>query len=91
MAITAVFSIPDMNAAQYDRVIEQLEAQGQLHPDGRLHHVANANGGGWHVVDIWESEEKLGAFAEVLMPIIAELGVTPPTPTLYAVHNTIVP
>ncbi len=89
MAITAVFSIPDMDAAQYDRVIEQLEAQGQLHPDGRLHYVAN--GGGWHVVDIWESEEKLGAFAEVLMPIIAEPGVTPPTPTVYAVHNMILP
>ncbi|MCH7516220.1 MAG: hypothetical protein IIB08_03685 [Bacteroidetes bacterium] len=39
--------------------------------------------------DVWESEEKFGAFGEVLMPIMSSAGVTPVPPKITPVHNVI--
>jgi len=90
MAIAAVFEIPGMTDVQYDRIIEGLEAAGVGAPDGRLYHVAAPSDNGWLVVDIWQSEEQLGRFANVLMPIAADAGAAPPAPRVYPVHNIIV-
>ena len=78
MAITAIFEVPGMDAGHFDKILAALDEVGQVEPDGRLFHVAAAAEGSWLVVGVWESEEKLGAFAEKLMPIIAGLGITPP-------------
>ncbi|MCA1674431.1 MAG: antibiotic biosynthesis monooxygenase [Actinobacteria bacterium] len=86
MAITAVFEVPGMNADHFDKILAALDDVGQAQPDGRLFHVASPTDGGWLVVDVWESEEKLGAFADILMPIIAGVGVTPPQPRIAPVH-----
>jgi hypothetical protein len=86
MAIAAVFEVPGMNADHFDRILAALKEAGQADPDGRLFHVAAPTDDGWLVVDVWESEEKLGAFAGVLMPIIAGVGVTPPQPRIAPVH-----
>jgi hypothetical protein len=87
MAITAVFEVPGMTADQFDKILVELGGAGQSEPDGRLIHVACPTDGGWLVVDVWESEEKLGAFAGVLMPIIAGMGITPPQPRIVPVHH----
>ncbi|RMD97969.1 MAG: hypothetical protein D6814_08495 [Calditrichaeota bacterium] len=89
MAITVVFQVPGMTAAQYDRVITDLEAKGLGAPDGRMFHLASSTADGWFVVDVFESQEKLGRFAEDLMPILAAAGVTPPEPVVYPLHNMI--
>lgn len=86
MAITALFEVPGMNADHFDKVLDGLDEAGQVEPDGRMFHVASPTDGGWLVVDVWESEEKLGAFAGILMPIIAGLGITPPQPRIAPVH-----
>lgn len=75
-----------MNADHFDKIRVALAEVGQTEPDGRLFHVAAPSEDGWLVVDVWESEEKLGAFARVLMPIIAGLGVSPPQPRISPVH-----
>lgn len=87
MAITAVFRVPGMTAAQYDQTVRELEAKGAGKPDGRMYHVAGPTAEGWMVVDVWESEEKLGRFGETLMPVLIANGITPPQPTIYPVHN----
>ncbi len=89
MAVTAVFEVPGMTSQQYDTVIKNLEARGAGAPDGRLYHVASPTPDGWLVVDVWESEEKLGKFAETLMPVLASAGVQPPAPKVYKAHNII--
>ncbi len=89
MAITVVFTVPDMSGSQYEGIMRDLAASGQGAPDGRLYHVASRDGAGFLVVDVWESEEKLGRFADLLMPIVARNGVTPPQPRLYPAHNVI--
>jgi hypothetical protein len=86
--IIALFDLA-MTAGQYDQVIKDLEAAGQGSPKGRLHHVASAKAGGWLVVDVWESPELLNEFAQTLMPILQQNGVTPPQPQVYPVHNII--
>ncbi len=89
MPITAVFKVPTMTSEQYDKVIKELEVKGVGAPDGRLHHVASPDGGGFFVVDIWESEEKLDKFAQVLIPTLKGVGVTPAEPEIRPVHNII--
>jgi hypothetical protein len=86
MAISAVFEVPGMTAEDFDKILAGLEEAGQVTPDGRIFHVASPAEGGWLVVDVWESEQKLGAFAATLMPIIAGLGITPPDPRVAPVH-----
>ena len=87
MAVSAVFEVPGMTADDFDKVWGALEEAGQAEPDGRIFHVASPMEGGWLVVDVWESEEKLGAFAGILMPIVAGLGITPPKPRIAPVHH----
>jgi hypothetical protein len=41
------------------------------------------------VLDVWDSEEALGRFAERLMPIVAAAGATPPPPEIRSVRNVI--
>lgn len=88
-AITAVFDIPGMTSKQYDQTVKDLEAAGAGAPKGRLFHVASSKPGGWFVVDVWESEESMGAFAQTLIPILQKSGVTPQQPQIYSVHNVI--
>ena len=89
MAIAAIFEVAGMTAEQYDQTVADLEAKGAGAPDGRLSHVACPTDSGWFVMDVWESEEKMGQFAEVLMPILGAAGITPPEPRILQVHNTI--
>src|SRR5438552_15634365 len=88
MAIMAVFHGPDFTKAQYD-ALRKVVLWEQQHPDGViLHSCAFDEQGGLRVVDLWESEEKLNAFFETrLGPGFAAVGVNPPPPQIYPVHN----
>ena len=89
MAIVVIFDIPGMTSGQYEQVIKALDAAGAGTPDGRIYHVASTAENGWQVVDVWESEEKVGQFAETMIPILAQAGVTPPEPKISSVHTII--
>ena len=87
MAIGMYFSAA-MTPAQYDEAIKRLEAAGGGMPRGREYHASFIEEGKL-VFDVWESQEAFEAFGQTLMPILAELGVTPPTPNVAPIHNTI--
>ena len=89
MAITAVFDAPGVTIQQYEQIVGNLEGVGLGAPDGRIFHVANQTENGWLVVDVWESEELLGKFAETLMPMFDAIGVTLPPPRILQVLNII--
>ena len=89
MAIIAIFEGSDFSQQQYDQVLRELENAGLGAPNGRIHHQAATMEKGMYVVDIWESEELLGKFAESLIPIIAGTGATPPEPRILPLRNTI--
>ena len=88
MAIVAYFEL-EFTPETYDQVIKGLEAKGLEAPAGRRYHVSWNTPQGWRVLDVWDSEEALGKFAEELMPIIAGTGVTPPVPVISPLYNTI--
>lgn len=88
-SIVAVFNVPGMTAQQYDKVHNELKAAGKSTPRGRLYHVAAAKPNGWFVLDVWASAEELNQFAQTLMPILQKVGVTPPQPEIYPVHQII--
>ena len=89
MSLVAFFEAPGVSQQQYDQIIQQLEAKGLGAPDGRLYHVAWNTPQGWRVLDVFESEEKLGKFSEALLPIIEAVGATPPQPQIFPAHNII--
>ncbi|MDX6606422.1 MAG: hypothetical protein QOD14_962 [Solirubrobacterales bacterium] len=77
---------------QYDAVDKALDPTGNP-PDGLLAHTARQDGDLMRIVDIWESPEAFGAFAQSrLGPTIAEtLGDDapdgPPEPKFTELHN----
>ena len=89
MAIVAMFEITDFTNEKYAKVLTDLEAAGLGKPDGRISHMAAAMEQGIMIVDQWESEAKLGKFAETLVPLIIAAGATPVEPRILQIHNTL--
>ena len=65
MAVTMVMEIPGADESVYNKVLEGIGDghDAQLRP-GQLAHIAAPMDGGWRVVDVWESEEAFGKFAQ---------------------------
>jgi hypothetical protein len=81
----------EATADQYDAVDKAVDAKGDP-PDGLIAHSAQDLGGKMRVVDIWESPEAFGAFAESrLGPAIAQTlgddGPQAPEPEFTELHN----
>jgi len=88
MAIGVFFYPDDMTADQYAEINRRLEAAGQGAPKGRQHHFAFGNAESLMVVDIWDSQEDFGAFADTLAPIMADMGIET-EPGMLELHNSI--
>lgn len=68
----AVLSAPaSMTAAQYDRVVAQLEASGAADPPGRRFHACFGADDHLMMFDVWDSVEQSQDFGLTLMPILA--------------------
>lgn len=78
-----------MTADQYDEVIRRLEQAGLGTPVGREHHACYGFGDHMRVVDVWQSEETFRAFGEVLVPILASVGVDLGQPEVSPAHSII--
>ncbi len=89
MAMLMISDASDNTLAQYDEVGKRLAAAGQMHPPGRLSHVAARKGTGYLIVDVWESQEAFDRFAQTLRPLFAQVGGTVAPMQAYPVHNRI--
>lgn len=76
---------------QYETSVAKLEQAGWGSPKARRYHVAGRTEGGFRVVDVWDSAESFAEFGEVLMPILHEVGMTPPEPQIWPADNIIEP
>ena len=86
--IVAYFEFPEMTQADYDAIIDEMKKENQLWDERRLSHVAFQKGPSWCVVDVWNSAEEMTDFAQSnLLPKFQKLGLNPPTPEIYPVHN----
>ena len=89
MSVLARFTPQGMTSQQYDEAIRSLNAAGEFPPDGLEFHVCFGSDGDLRVSEIWESQEKMGAFAERLMPVLAENGINAGEPEFIEIHNII--
>jgi hypothetical protein len=82
----------DRRTTNYDAITEKLMAQEPI--DGLRVHTAGFSGNGFRIFDVWESKEQFDRFmADRLMPLVLEQEgePTPPTVTVYELHNLVVP
>lgn len=96
MAIVAVFDMPGMNQAQYERSVEKLAGRpgparstADWPVPGLVSHTAAPTADGWLVVDVWDSETAFQQFSEVIMPILKDLGIPPTKPKIYPVFSVV--
>ena len=68
--------------------MDELRSQGKTFNKKRPSHVSFNKDGKWCVVDVWDSAEALNEFVSTTLgPIFLKLGLTPPQPGVYPVHN----
>ncbi|HEX9990540.1 MAG TPA: hypothetical protein VGE45_18945 [Chloroflexia bacterium] len=89
MAIAVNFTPESMNAEQYDEIIKSLDAAGAGAPESRLYHACFGSGDKLRVMDIWESGETFGQFAQTLVPILHRVGLGDVQPEISPIYNTI--
>jgi hypothetical protein len=83
------FSPANMTSQEYDEAVRRLEEAGHFPPDGLAYHVCFGTDGNLRVSEIWDSKEQLEAFGERLMPVLAEVGITPGEPEFLPIHNIV--
>lgn len=54
---------------------------------GILSHTAGPTPTGWRVIDVWESEDAMRRFGEVLGPQLQKQGFSNVPPQVFPVHN----
>jgi len=90
MSVLIRFAPPsETSTDQYDETIRRLEDGGDFPPEGLDLHVAFVADGNLRVSEIWDSREQIDAFAERLMPLLAEVGIDPGEPEFFEIHNII--
>ena len=94
MAVIAVFEHPTLTRESYETSIlrlagkEKAESPSDWPVPGLIAHIAGDTGNGFRVVDVWESEEALGRFAEALKPVMQEIGIEA-EPQIYPGHTIV--
>jgi hypothetical protein len=89
MSVLIRFAPASLTAEQYDESVRKLEEAGEFPPDGMQLHVCFGSEGNLRVSEVWDSQEQLQAFGELLMPVLADVGIEPGEPELLEVHNLI--
>lgn len=88
--VLVIFESAELNQKEYDAILDELKVQGKLFNESRPSHVAFDKNGKWCVIDVWDSAEALNEFvSSTLLPIFLKLGLTPPEPDIYTLHQYI--
>jgi hypothetical protein len=88
MAIIVFFNnIQNCPTAKYYETLRRLEQAGAGAPTGQLSHVMYEKDGRPHVVNVYDTPENFEAFGNVLMPILAELGIDAGAPVVMPAEN----
>jgi hypothetical protein len=87
MPVGFIIEVSGGTQQMYDQAMVELNVT--EHPiDGLISHTAGPMEGGWRVIDVWQSDEKFGAFgANRLGPALQKVGMPEPKITRFEVHN----
>ncbi len=89
MAVVFIIEQADITREKYEEVRSLVVPDNRL-PEGMILHLAGeVKGGGWRVVELWESEEAQGKFLQAkLGPAFQKAGVSQqPKVTSFPLHN----
>ena len=90
MSVVVRFHPTNVTTEKYEESLRRLKEAGEWPPDGMEYHVLFGTEGNLRVSEIWDSREKLQAFGERLMPILADIGIEfAGDPELFEVHNIV--
>ena len=89
MAIAIYLNPPSMSAAQYDEVMNRLDAAGAGAPTGRLYHICFGSGDKLQLFEIWESQQDFAKSIETTMPILQQIGLDLGRPMVEPVYKSI--
>jgi hypothetical protein len=89
MAIAVYFHPKGLTLKQFEEVHRLLDEAGEGNNSNRLHHSCFGEDGELMVYEIWSSPESFQAFGNVLMPILAKVGVDPGEPAVMPLHKLI--
>jgi hypothetical protein len=89
MSIVVRWKPVGLTAEKYDAADAKIEEAGiEFPPDGMDTHVCFGADGDLHVSEIWDSREQFDAFAERLMPVLADHGIEfAGDPEVFEVHR----
>ncbi|MDQ3826326.1 MAG: hypothetical protein M3319_08420 [Actinomycetota bacterium] len=87
MAIAVYFHPRGMTLTDFEESHRRLDDAGAGNPSGRIHHSCFGDDGDLMVYDIWESPEQFEAFGQILMPILAKIGIDAREPAIMALHR----
>ena len=88
MAIVVFFdNIKNCPTEKYYETLKRLAAAGAEPPKGQLSHVMYEKDGQPHVVNVYETSESFEAFGQILMPILADLGIDAGEPVVMPAEN----
>jgi hypothetical protein len=90
--VLMLVEVEDLDTDAYDEMVSKMDGDygsGADHP-ATTHTAARREGGGMVVLDLWESPEAFGKFAEEQIgPAGAAVGMGPIEPRIVPVHNRI--
>jgi hypothetical protein len=90
MSVVVRFNPTNVTTEKYEESLRRLKEAGEWPPDGMDYHVLFGTEENLRVSEIWESKEKLQAFGERLMPILADIGIEfTGEPEVFEVHNIV--
>jgi hypothetical protein len=91
MAVLMIAEVHGGTAEHHDRINEEMGIRSSaVLPEGCLSHAAGPTDDGLLVVDVWETPEHFGRFAESrLGPAAEKVGIPEITPRILPVHNRI--
>ncbi|MBT2397156.1 hypothetical protein [Streptomyces sp. ISL-100] len=88
MAIFMKAELAGVTTEQYDKLNARLQSLPGNPFEGCLAHVAVPTDSGLQIFDLWESEQALQRFNEVIMPVASEVGIPQgEMPKTSKVHN----
>jgi heme-degrading monooxygenase HmoA len=90
MAIGAKTVLPDMTHEAYEQMAQHLLPRIKDRPGFLLHISGTVEGGGYSVIEVWESEELFNRWIEEeVMPAGQQAGVAVPSTEIYPVSNVV--
>ena len=93
MLIMAVHQAPSLTQEKYEEVLRKLtngksraESPSDLPLEGLLVHVAGQGPNGFCIFDVFESEDAVERFRQLVTPIAQEVGIEEP-PVFFPAHT----